>query len=52
MKKKSHIEIRYIGTVYKDNLTLIHIKGRQEYKCSYLSSVKEITKDLKKYLKK
>ena len=51
-EKKSHIEIRYIGTVYKDNLILIHTKGRKEYKCSYLSSIKEITKDLKKYIKK
>ena len=51
-EKKSRIEIRYIGTVYKDNLILIHTKGRKEYKCSYLSSIKEITKDLKKYIKK
>ena len=51
-EKKSHIEIRYIGTVYKDNLILIHSKGRREYNCSYLSSIKEITKDLKKYIKK
>jgi len=51
-EKKSHIEIRYIGTVYKDNLILIHSKGRREYNCSYLSSMKEITKDLKKYIKK
>ena len=51
-EKKSYIEIRYIGTVYKDNLILIHTKGRKEYKCSYLSSIKEITKDLKKYIKK
>ena len=51
-EKKSYIEIRYIGTVYKDNLILIHSKGRREYKCSYLSSMKEITKDLKKYIKK
>ena len=51
-EKKSHVEIRYIGTVYKDNLILIHTKGRKEYKCSYLSSIKEITKDLKKYIKK
>ena len=50
-EKKSLIEIRYIGTVYKDNLILIHTKGRKEYKCSYLSSTKEITKDLKKYIK-
>ena len=51
-EKKSQIEIRYIGTVYKDNLILIHTKGRQEYKCSYLSSIKEINEDLKKYIKK
>ena len=51
-EKKSHIEIRYIGTVYKDNLILIHTKGRKEYKCSFLPSIKEITKDLKKYIKK
>ena len=51
-EKKSYIEIRYIGTVYKDNLILIHSKGIREYKCSYLSSMKEITKDLKKYIKK
>ena len=51
-EKKSHIEIKYIGTVHKDNLILIHSKGRREYKCSYLSSMKEITKDLKKYIKK
>ena len=51
-EKKSYIEIRYIGTVYKDKLILIHTKGREEYKCSYLSSIKEITKDLKKYIKK
>ena len=51
-ERKSHIEIRYIGTVYKDNLILIHTKGRKEYKCSYFSSIKEITKDLKKYIKK
>ena len=52
MQKKSYIEIRYISTVYKDNLILIHSKGRREYNCSYLSSMKEITKDLKKYIKK
>ena len=51
-EKKSYIEIRYIGTVYKNKLTLIHTKGREEYKCSYLSSIKELTKDLKKYIKK
>ena len=51
-EKKSHIEIRYIGTFYKDNLILIHTKGRKEYKCSYLSSIKELTKDLNKYIKK
>ena len=51
-EKQSYIEIRYIGIVYKDNLILIHTKGRKEYKCSYLSSIKEITKDLKKYIKK
>ena len=51
-EKKSYIEIRYIGTVYKDKLILIHTKGREEYKCSYLSSIKEITKDLRKYIKK
>ena len=51
-EKKSYIEIRYIGTVYKDKLILIHTKGREEYKCSYLSSIKELTKDLKKYIKK
>ena len=51
-EKKSHIEIRYIGTIQKDNLILIHSKGRREYKCSYLSSMKEINKDLKKYIKK
>ena len=51
-EKKSYIEIRYIGTVYKDKLILIHTKGREEYKCSYLSSIKELTKDLEKYIKK
>ena len=51
-EKKSYIEIRYIGTVYKDKLILIHTKGRKEYKCSYLSSIKELTKDLRKYIKK
>ena len=51
-EKKSYIEIRYIGTVYKNKLTLIHTKSREEYKCSYLSSIKEITKDLRKYIKK
>ena len=51
-EKKFHIEIRYIGTIQKDNLILIHSKGRREYKCSYLSSMKEINKDLKKYIKK
>ena len=51
-EKKSYIEIRYIGTVYKDKLILIHTKGREEYKCSYFSSIKELTKDLQKYIKK
>ena len=51
-EKKSYIEIRYIGTVYKDKLILIHTKGREEYKCSFLSSIKELTKDLRKYIKK
>ena len=51
-EKKSYIEIRYIGTVYKDKLILIHTKGREEYKCRYLSSIKELTKDLRKYIKK
>ena len=49
---KSYIEIRYIGTIHKDKLILIHTKGREEYKCSYLSSIKELTKDLQKYIKK
>ena len=51
-EKKSYIEIRYIGTIHKDKLILIHTKGREEYKCSYLSSIKELTKDLQKYIKK
>ena len=51
-EKKFYIEIRFIGTIYKDNFILKHTKGRREYKCSYLSSIKEITKDLKKYIKK
>ena len=51
-EKKSYIEIRYIGNFYKDKLILIHTKGREEYKCSYLSSIKELTKDLQKYIKK
>ena len=51
-ENKYNIEIRYIGIVNKDNLILIHTKGRKEYKCSFLSSIKEITKDLKKYIEK
>ena len=49
-EKKFHIEVQYIGIIHKDNLILMHNKGRREYMCSYLSSIKQITEDLKKYI--
>ena len=50
--KSNIIEIRYVGEIDKNNLILIHTKGREEYNCSFLSSKKQLNKELDDFAKK
>ena len=50
--KSNIIEIRYVGEIDKNNLILIHTKGREEYNCSFLSSKKKLSKELEDLVKK
>ena len=50
--KSNIIEIRYVGEIDKNNLILIHTKGREEYNCSCLSSKKQLNKELEEFAKK
>ena len=50
--KSNIIEIRYVGEIDKNNLILIHTKGREEYNCSFLSSKKQLNKELEEFAKK
>ena len=49
--KSNIIEIRYVGEIDKNNLILTHTKGRQEYNCSFLSSKKQLNKELDEFAK-
>ena len=44
------IEIQHIGTIDKNSLIMTHNKGLRKYKCSYLSSKKQILIELNKFL--
>ena len=50
--KSNIIEIRYLGEIDKNNLILTHTKGRKEYNCSFLSSKKQLNKELEEFAKK
>ena len=50
--KKSQIDIKYLGSIQKDNFILITLKSKRTFYCSYLSSPKEMIEDLKKFIKK
>ncbi len=50
--KLNIIEIRYVGEIDKNSLILTHAKAREEYNCSYLSSKKQLNKELEKFAKK
>ena len=45
-------EIRYVGEIDKNNLILTHTKGGEKYNCSFLSSKKKLSKELKDLAKK
>ena len=45
-------EVRYVGKIDKNNLILTHTKGRDKYNCSFLSSKKQLNKELDALLKK
>ena len=45
-------EIRYVGKIDNNNLILTHTKGREQYNCSFLSSKKKLSKELKDLAKK
>ena len=50
--KSNIIEIRYVGEIDMNNLILNHTKGREQYKCSFLSSKKQLNKELEEFAKK
>tara|TARA_Y100000768_G_C23437842_1_gene433526 strand:- start:122 stop:469 length:348 start_codon:yes stop_codon:yes gene_type:complete len=50
--KSNIIDIRYVGEIDKNNLILTHTKGREEYNCSFLSSKKQLNKELEEFAKK
>ena len=50
--KSNIIEIRYVGKIDKNNLILTHAKGREKYNCSFLSSTKQLNKELDDFAKK
>ena len=45
-------EIRYVGKIDKNDLILTHAKGREKYNCSFLSSTKQLNKELDDFAKK
>mgnify|MGYP005708382877 FL=1 len=45
-------EIRYVGEMDKNNLILTHTKGGEKYNCSFLSSKKQLNKELDDFAKK
>ena len=49
--KSNIIEIRYVGEIDKNNLILNHTKGVERYKCSFLSSKKQLNKELEEFAK-
>ena len=49
--KSNIIEIRYVGEIDINNLILNHTKGREQYKCSFLSSKKQLNKELEEFAK-
>ena len=49
--KSNIIEIRYVGEIDKNNLILNHTKGGEQYKCSFLSSKKQLNKELEEFAK-
>ena len=50
--KSNIIEIRHVGVIDKNSLSLTHAKGREEYNCSFLSSKKQLNKELEEFAKK
>ena len=44
------IEIKYVGKINKNDLILIHTKGRREYICSFLPIEEKIYKELKEFI--
>ena len=49
--KSNIIEIRYVGEIDKNNLILNHTKGGKQYICSFLSSKKQLNKELEEFAK-
>ena len=45
-------EIKYVGEIDKNILILTHTKGREKYNCGFLSSKKQLNKELKEFAKK
>ena len=45
-------EIRYVGEIDKNNLILTHTKSGEKYNCSFLSSKKQLNKELDDFAKK
>ena len=45
-------EIRYVGEIDKNNLILTHTKYGKKYNCSFLSSKKQLNKELDDFAKK
>ena len=50
--KSNIFEMRYVGKIDINNLILTHTKGREEYNCSFLSSKKQLNKELEEIAKK
>ena len=42
-------EIKYVGEIDKNNLILTHTKGGEKYNCSFLSSKKQLNKELEEF---
>ena len=50
--KSNIFEIKYVGETDNNNLILTHTKGRKQYNCSFLSSKKQLNKELDDFAKK
>ena len=50
--KSNIFEMRYVGKIDINNLILTHTKGREEYNCSFLSSKKQLNKELEEFAEK